>query len=74
MGSFEDSLKDIRTNEAVSSVRIPAKLPDMKYSVEGLSGYNSEFTNITPASSEDFIDDRRDAKQVYCCLFIYLFS
>ena len=62
-GSFEDSLKDIRTNETIHSVRIATKhmMNVSKSSMDGISGYNSEFTNITPASSEDYI---ADSKQV----------
>ena len=46
-------------------------------SLDGLSGYNSEFTNITPASSVDFIADRKVVKPVcllfVCLLFVCLF-
>ncbi|KAI6661895.1 hypothetical protein LOD99_9666 [Oopsacas minuta] len=60
-GSFEDSLKDIRSNDPITSVHVATKLvTDIKPSMDGISGYNSEFTNITPASSEDYIDNRGD--------------
>ena len=72
LGSFEDSLKDLRTMDAVvSPARRAIQMVDvsMKSSMDGLSGYNSsEFTLITPASSEDLIGDRVSEKMVISSL------